>query len=271
MLVYRSAQRTVCTASLLAELNRGLKLLAQRGCADHELATELLIEFGELEAGVADALCPELDSDDQRLRVLRQTSLLLGHVLNLSWEHRTDEIRPWQRSLESALDELPRLALPDSVRLSMPEGYAYYGLYPETYLAAAERFLHSVHPQRAVVIGIRSIGTSLSAVVAAALAAGGVEMESFTVRPRGHPFDRRLLTDAALAARWQRRREAHFLIVDEGPGLSGSSFACVAQKLSEPGVRDEQIALFPGWEPDGRQFVSTAARARWPRPVSRRV
>jgi hypothetical protein len=53
--------------------------------------------------------------------------------------------------------------------------------------------------------------------------------------------------------------------VDEGPGLSGSSFTSVAEKLNELGVSDEQIVLFPSHEPDVASLVSERARARWPK------
>jgi hypothetical protein len=90
-------------------------------------------------------------------------------------------------------------------------------------------------------------------------------VHAFTVRPRGHPFDRCLRLTAQLATLWRSLREAYFLIVDEGPGLSGSSFACVAQKLAELGVRDERIVFFPSWEPDAAQLLSTAAQQHWRR------
>ncbi len=35
--------------------------------------------------------------------------------------------------IERALDELLAAALPETIEVSVPEGYAFYGLYPETY------------------------------------------------------------------------------------------------------------------------------------------
>ena len=117
-----------------------------------------------------------------------------------------------------------------------------------------------------MVIGIRSIGTSLSAVVAAALAEQGRETRSYTVRPRGHPFDRSLRTGPELTALWRdSAADAHFLIVDEGPGLSGSSFASVAARLSECGVPDDRIFFFPSRDLDGGGLLSASARDRWRR------
>jgi len=59
--------------------------------------------------------------------------------------------------------------------------------------------------------------------------------------------------------------EAYFLIVDEGPGLSGSSFAGVAEALGQLGVPDERIVLLPSWLTDGRALNSGLARHHWPR------
>ena len=58
------------------------------------------------------------------------------------------------------------------------------------------------------------------------------------MRPEGHPFDRILRwSDKQLA--WfakASRADAMFVIVDEGPGLSGSSFLSVAEALCDAGV-----------------------------------
>ena len=78
----------------------------------------------------------------------------------------------------------------------MPEGYAYYALYPETYVAAAEQFIRGRRPGTAVCVGLRSIGTSLSAAVAAGLEAAGWRVLALTLRPRGHPFQRRPILDS---------------------------------------------------------------------------
>jgi hypothetical protein len=115
------------------------------------------------------------------------------------------------------------------------------------------------------VIGIRSIGASLSAVVVQSLRARGCETWSCTVRPRGHPFDRRVALASELEAvlRDHAARGAVFAIVDEGPGLSGSSFASVARALRALGVTDDRIVLFPSWDPDPERLKSHEAQATW--------
>ncbi len=130
---------------------------------------------------------------------------------------------------------------------------------------SARRFLGAVRPRHATVIGLRSIGTTLSAVVAAELEAAGVQVRSFTVRPRGHPFDRVLHLGPRLLAALEAGASEHVLVVDEGPGISGSSFACVAEAAMRAGCPEARIALFPSWDSDGAGLRSERARAIWPR------
>ena len=115
------------------------------------------------------------------------------------------------------------------------------------------------------VVGLRSIGTSLSAVIAGSLEELGCSVMSFTLRPRGHPFDRRPLVTPELAEIFQREREATFLLIDEGPGISGSSLASTAELLSHLGIADDRIVLFPSWATDGSGLKSPLARDRWTR------
>ncbi len=128
------------------------------------------------------------------------------------------------------------------MRLRVPEGYAYYALYPETYVAASRLFLNGRERGTAVCVGIRSIGTSLSAVVGATLELEGWEVHPLTLRPRGDPFRRRPVLTRELAHWLERQEQAYFLVIDEGPGLSGSSLCGVADVISELGVPDARIA-----------------------------
>jgi hypothetical protein len=218
--------------------------------------TSLLIGVGELESGIVDALCPEADSESDATRALRRATLAAARVFCG---------KPWRALVLAELESLAALDLPRRVAVGVSEGYAWYGLYPEAYLEAAHRFFGAARPQRAFVLGIRNIGASLSAVVAAALEDLGCAVESCTVRPHGHPFDRRLVLAPELASRIRRLDTHHFLVVDEGPGLSGSSMASVAGALSELGIPDGRIAFLPSWAPSGDAFVSESARERWRR------
>jgi len=81
--------------------------------------------------------------------------------------------------------------LPGAVAVRRPEGFCDYGVTVESYARAADGFWEARRPERATVIGIRTIGTTLSAVVAARLEERGCAMvRRFTVRPEGHPYHR---------------------------------------------------------------------------------
>ena len=57
----------------------------------------------------------------------------------------------------------------------------------------------------------------------------------------------------------------HFAIVDEGPGLSGSSIAAAADFLVENGIPARRVVLFPSWQPPIEALRSPSARATWAR------
>lgn len=262
MIVYRSPERAIEVAPLLDRLHDH----ARRDAAGHDTLVELLIDFGEFEAALADGQSPDADADTPMTRALRDVALALGRALRGSWRGTPAprRRRRWP-VLAGALARLVSAELPSRLTVRVPEGYAYYGLYPETYVAAAECFARERASPSVVCIGIRSIGTSLSAAVGGALQERGCAVAAYTVRPRGHPFDRMLRLSPALEAALRARSASHFLVIDEGPGLSGSSITCVASALSALGVPDERIALFPSWNADAERFRSAAARARWPR------
>jgi len=78
------------------------------------------------------------------------------------------------------------------------------------------------------------------AVLSAILSAAGWNVTRVTARPQGDPFARRS----------ELPRFDPFpslaIVVDEGPGLSGSSMASIAQCLLDAGVQRSGIAFFPG-------------------------
>jgi hypothetical protein len=139
------------------------------------------------------------------------------------------------------------------ITVSIPEGYAYYGLDPVSYAKSAERFGSDIAGP-VVCIGIRSIGSSLSRVVAGTLSAIGIEVHRYTVRPRGHPANRQLKIGSRLEQAWRSLSHATFAIIDEGPGLSGSTLACVAKKVTSLGVPACRIVLFPSYIPDDAKY-----------------
>lgn len=152
----------------------------------------------------------------------------------------------------SALAALP---LPARVTVREPEGYAFYAVYPEAYAEAARAVTWPAPP---FVIGLRSIGLGLAAHVAEAANAVGL----VSLRPTGPPFRRTLRVAEPLGA----RLAAHpgpFAIVDEGPGLSGSSFGAALDLLQDLGVGPERIVVFPSHGGDLGPEASPAHRTRW--------
>lgn len=242
MIAYRELGRSVDPRVLLKECRRAARA---------QDPAELLVAYGEFEAAVADALFPREDDLHPLASAMREAALAVAR------RYRGEDV-----AVEPLLDALARAPLPPRVLAKPAEGYAFYGLLPESYLEAAAAFARSRPAGRAVAIGLRSIGASLSALVAAELAAHGWRVELLTLRPRGHPFARTAALSHPLRRWLAEDPRAWLLIVDEGPGLSGSSFTGVAAALD---AADARIVFFPSWLPAPETFVSAAARARWGR------
>jgi hypothetical protein len=146
------------------------------------------------------------------------------------------------------------------VRVVLPEGFAYHALYPEQVAAAARRWAADHGGARGgpvLVLGLRSIGTTLSAVARAALQAMGFQTERMSARPEGHPFRRTLKLPPSLAA------PTFALIVDEGPGLSGSSMAAAAEAVMRLGLERERIAFLPSHPGEPGVEASDEIRRWW--------
>ena len=169
------------------------------------------------------------------------------------------------RKSRISIGTVPRIASnenPNSVSLSVAEGFAYYALHPQKYVDAVQAL--ECRPS-VCVVGLRSIGTTLSAVVQAAFRERGASVERITVRPCGHPYERQTtLTDSQME--WlQQETHSLVVIVDEGPGISGSSFLSVAEAVEQAGVSLDRIVLMGSREPDVEQLHAPRAAARWPR------
>jgi hypothetical protein len=248
MLVYgdrsERADTRDCVQRLAADLN-AIRAMPP-GLDRHSKLVALLIEAGRLLQGVADADFEAAGHDRRAPAIDELTAFLvaLGHAVCGSWDGR-------QIDLPDPLE----LCVAGPVELREPEGFAFYTVYPETYAEAARRIALRAPP---CVIGIRSIGTSLAAAVAAAVGARTFA----TVRPFGDPYARRI----AIAPELEREllsHSAHFLIVDEGPGRSGSSFGAVAGWLRARGVPVECITFLPSHAGEPGPHASKAHRALW--------
>ncbi|MEA2725136.1 MAG: hypothetical protein QOH59_2907, partial [Gemmatimonadales bacterium] len=265
MIVYRDHRVPGRPLSLLAALRSSLIQIDTGGPGVHEAVRQTLIDMGRLESALDDVLFAAADGIDVIARMLRQASVALGHALWHTWQDHSSGAERWLELADATLGCLAHQQLPSTLEVSVPEGYAYYAVYPEMYLESARRCHAALGRFDAVCLGLRSIGTSLSATVAGALEELGCRVVSHTVRPRGHHFERRVVLTAELEAAFQAKRDSHFLLVDEGPGISGSSLAGVAEMLSEIGVSDDRIILLPSWETDGSSLRSEVARKRWAR------
>ncbi len=263
MIIYRNPARDVNTADALFELIQLAK--DQQARPTQEGVREILIGLGELEAGVADALCPDFDHNHPPLLAFRRAGLIAGQLLSMIIGRAASAARIQAFQLTEAIAEAGDHRFPPSVRISFPEGYSFYALYPEMYLRSAQRFRSERQPLNAVCIGLRSIGTSLCSAVGGQLQDLGCTVFSLSVRPRGHPFDRKLTLSPQLEEELKQRAGWPVLIIDEGPGLSGSSICSAAEKVSELGFEDRNIFIFPAWEGNPAAFLSREAQNLWPR------
>ena len=165
------------------------------------------------------------------------------------------------RAIEQAQRCLEGTALPGiPLTVRTPEGFAFYALFPEQFADAALVWNSAVVRDDAavLVVGIRSIGTTLSAVVKAALSTVGWRVRRCTVRPMGDPFQREVqIPVRALEG------VGHVLVTDEGPGLSGSSMAAVVFACKRAGFPRSRIVLMPSHSGKPGMQATGAVRTCW--------
>lgn len=255
MLVYGDLERLECPGALRQSVLGMVQSAQERptGLERHSTLVAAFLLASQFVQGIADAEAVQRGCDG---RSRRQDSggrflVLLARAIDQS--RRTGRLPPLFPAIRNLLNELD---WPDPIRLRPAEGYAFYALYPEAYLAAARR--SGLGPETRV-IGIRSIGTGLSALVAAALGAG----PPVTVRPTGNPFRRQLEIAPELTAELAGQPNVPCAIVDEGPGLSGSSFAAASNWLERCGIRKQDIHFFPSHDGEPGTRASPEIRKRW--------
>ena len=236
----------------------------------HAALVELLIEAGIVEQAVADALSPDQDTLAVPKPLLRLTDLAadavahslttqpgqagsppdqrLSAALATASEPASDDDphwwTEWDRALRAALAALRHQDLPPTLWVTLPEGYLFYALYPEAYLLRAQQAIAGA--PAVVVVGLRSIGVSLGAMAAAACRQAGLPHLRLSLRPRGDAFNREIGADTGLVEelRAWAGRGTLVLIVDEGPGLSGSSLAATARFIgNQTGLPAARIAF----------------------------
>ena len=256
MWVFGDRERVVDPRAVVAGVAGRLADVAARpaGVDRHAALVAAFVEAGELAQGVADDAFVRggRDARDPAADVCLRLVMAIARMVARSW--RGDG------ALSAPIAEVGAVAaaaLPARVRVRTAEGHAFYALYPEAYLEAAAAL--AGEPVR--VIGIRSIGAGLAALVAVATGAP----LPITVRPVGPPFARELRVAPALLAEVLDDPRARIAIVDEGPGLSGSSFGAVADLLEGHGVAPGRLRFFPGHRGALGPQAAPAHRARWDR------
>ncbi len=237
MLVYGDVRRQADPDDEVARLLDAVEAARRLGpgLARHAALVGALIAAGELVQGVADAAFRETGRDAHEGETARLTGMLV-RLAGAVWESWRNGFAVGALPDRAAIARACTGLAPDPLEIRLPEGYAFYAVYPEAFAAAAAA---SGLGAGATVIGLRSIGTSLGAMVAAGL--GSPDL--VTVRPTGHPFRRELRLSESLRDRLGST--ADVAIADEGPGLSGSSFGAVLDELERRGIPADRVALFP--------------------------
>jgi hypothetical protein len=256
LIVFGDTVRRAWLAELVGGLRTGWRA-ARATPADLDAWRRLLILSGCLEQAVTD--CQAVSGLAASAAAATDAA---AEMFCAAWNgRRAPGSHEAAGSLEAALGALTRGAGHEQVAVTTPEGFAFYCLYPEQYCAAAREW-SARHAgdcdRRVVVVGIRSIGTTLSAVVRASLASLAWDARRFTVRPTG-PTNARsvqiLPSQIGTAVR--------AIVADEGPGVSGSSMAAVAASLVAAGVEASRIAFFPSHSGEPGAITSAVTRRWW--------
>ncbi len=222
LFVFRKARDLVPAQTLVNDFKRSIEAIISKASS----SLDALVRAGEIETALADAASPDegtwISITDALAGLACGRSEDLGHLLALVGQASTK----------------------DDLRCSFPEGFSYYGLNPLDFGDIARSALPLKQPHAAVV-GIRSVGSTLAALVSVTFRLLGIQSERMTVRPQGEPY-RRITTLSAQQFAWIRqmlKSGSEFFIVDEGPGFSGSTLFSVAQALEQAEVPRELITI----------------------------
>jgi hypothetical protein len=231
----------------------------------HDALLGAFIDLSEIASAVADAAAGFADGPDAAADALRDAVSCCADALVTAW---AAEPQCSARAIEQAQVGI-RMAvernLPARARRRVSQGFAYYALDPALYAQAAREWAAECRPSHVWCVGLRTIGLALSAIAAAALRHEGIDARVRTLRPRGHPFERYVRFDPRLAHDLTDLSSAWYLLIDEGPGISGSSLAGAAAAMMNLGIHSSRIVLMPAHHPDIEAFASGSVRAQWRR------
>lgn len=257
----------------LARLWRDLAARVTRLPADPptDALRELLIASGEVEQAAHDALAGKRDHRAHPF-VARMHAItdFAARAFHSDWLRSAAQagalaeatrVQP-ARTYVHALKRETRARV-DAKRaiLKIPEGFAYNALYPEQYCAATWAFIgaRKAKLQGAVlIVGVRSIGTTLSAIVASALDCAGIDNHRITVRPSGPTNARELVLEKNVL-----NGVSHAIVVDEGPWQSGSSMASVGFALERLGLPRSALAFMPSHKNGPGPKATPEVRTMW--------
>ncbi len=223
----------------------------------------LLIRAGQAEQAVLDEHSIAIDPGlSELISAFGRATRAAAEAFVAALAH-TANMQKVESSLRHMALYLELVACSPNVRVTgkMPEGFAFYTLYPEQYIASTRLWIadHTSSSDRhVIVVGVRSIGTTLGAVVATTLEESGWAVQSLSVRPTGHPFAREATFPGD-----EPVRASLGIVVDEGPGLSGSSMAAGGDLLVRAGVPRNGISFFPGHANDPGRVGSDVVRGWW--------
>jgi hypothetical protein len=150
MYVFRENHRVALAGRLLAELGDAMGRADASGDPDH--MQDALLRAGELECSLADAGQHAAASQLAGVTDCIASALVRGDRLAVS---------QW------CLQILNAVGISGELTVKIPEGFAYYALHPLDYARVVDEKLNNI--SGAAIVGIRTIGTTLSAVVAAEL------------------------------------------------------------------------------------------------------
>ena len=262
MIVYRQQQRTEASGSLLRHIQLQLASLRRQSQPARDDLLAVLIDAGEWAAAVADARLPEGDTIDPVADAALTMVVHLARACDGEWRGEWPSVPSAIEAAHVASHRVETAQLPKHVTVRVSEGFAYYALSPHLYGDAVREWSRCAKPKVVWCIGLRTIGLTLAAVAAAALQNLGASARALSLRPIGHPFDRRVLIGEPLADALRSTPDAWWLVVDEGPGISGSSMAGTARALADLGIPSERIVMMPSYTPDVER-LSPRARDIW--------
>ena len=252
MIVYGDGHVRLTVSDVAEILHKRLSAPAKP--SPHELRIRCAIA-GQLEQSA-------IDSSSNWAPEAEALSMLCGHafaarVLGVSWPN-SNSPEGWDQAARILFTISSRAkSQRPSYPMKIPEGFAWYAVYPDAYVQAALAWARAARtPSSVTVIGLRSIGTTLSAVVAAALRLRGFAVNRITVRPKGDPYRRHVGLPPELPI------NAAALVVDEGPGRSGSSIAATGDALVRHGFDRNAIVFLPA-HTNGPGGEASASIEQW--------